>query len=144
MIRGFLFDSIEAKRFVLPDKMPRELRIDNRSDLRNVIIKGDDAIEVEFVYTATYAGVGVISIEGRVLYEKRGEARAIYEEWLANRKLREEVAMEIQGAIINNCIAEAIFLAKELKMPPPIPPPVRMGTPPKKGKGKKGDMLGYV
>jgi hypothetical protein len=49
-----------------------------------------------------------------------------------------EVANEIHSVIMTNCIPEAVILARELRLPPPIPIPqvnVAQATqPPKKGR----------
>jgi hypothetical protein len=48
-----------------------------------------------------------------------------------------DVAQEIHTVIMTNCIPEAVLLARELRLPPPIPIP-QVNVPQQPGKPSKG------
>jgi hypothetical protein len=80
---------------------------------------------VDFRFTANYRAVeevvGLIRIEGRIVYE--GQARNLVRQWTSTNQMPNEVANEIHTVIMNNCIPEAVMIARDLRLPPPIPMP---------------------
>ncbi len=140
-VLNFRLDSVEAKRFVAPENMPKEMRIDNNSTVLNIKAVDDGKVEITFRYTAIYGGVGVITIEGSLLLECN--AKEVEKEWRTKRRMPQDVAQVVHTTVLNNCIAESFILARDVKLPPPIPPPVAMMPQQKKGKDK-GSMIGYV
>ncbi len=140
MISMFRIDGIEAKRFIEPENAPHEIRIDNNSSIISINQVDVDKAKVEFKFTITYSGIGVIIFDGTLIYE--GKVKELVGEWRKNHRMPDEVAQEIHGTIINNCVIEAVLIAKELRLPPPIPPPAQAMAP-KKG-GKKADVVGYA
>ena len=138
---NFRLDSVEAKRFVSPENMPKEMRIDNNSTVLNIKAIDDGNVEITFRYTAIYGGVGVITIEGTLVLECN--AKDVEKEWRTKRRMPQEVAQIVHSTVLNNCIAESFILARDVKLPPPIPPPMAiMGQQQKKGKDKP--LTGYV
>ena len=57
--------------------------------------------------------------------------------WSAGGQMPPDVAQEIHTVIMTNCIPEAVLLARELRLPPPIPIP-QVNVPPAPGKPGKG------
>jgi len=129
MIKNFQIDSIEAKRYVKPDQMPKQIRIDNNSSIININKVDENQVEVSFRFSANYTSIGIISMEGEILFE--GNVDEIMNLWGDKRKMPDDMGNQVQTAILNNCMIEAWLIARELKMPPPIPPPVKMAPPPK-------------
>ena len=140
MIKTFRIDGIEAKRFIEPQNAPREIRIDNNSTIISINRLDENTAKMDFKFTVTYSGIGVITIDGIVIYE--GNAGEIIKEWKKKHRMPDEVAKEVHGTIINNCIIEAVILAKEVRLPPPIPPPAQFLQ--GKKKEEKRDIVGYA
>ena len=74
----------------------------------------------------------MIKLEGSLLYENN-DAKKISEEWNKTRKMPNQVASHIHTAVMHTCVPEAVGIAKNLGLPPPIPlPQVRLGDSSKK------------
>jgi hypothetical protein len=77
--------------------------------------------------------MGVVKLEGSLLYEDK-DAKQVAKEWNDTRKMPNQSASQIHTAIMHACVPEAVVIAKDLGLPPPIPlPQVRMGEKPKQG-----------
>jgi hypothetical protein len=132
-IRNVQLKSIEARRYIDRKERPKQVRIDHNSTFNNIAPVKDDLSDVEFQYTASYGPIGVIKLEGSLLYEN-DDAKKIANEWNKTRKLPNPVASQLHTAVMHACVPEAVGLAKDLGLPPPIPlPQVRLGEQPKKG-----------
>ncbi len=140
MIKMFRIDGIEAKRFIEPENAPREIRIDNNSSIISITQVDVNNAKVDFKFTITYSGIGVIIFDGVVIYE--GNVKELMKEWKNNHRMPDDVAQEIHGTIINNCVIEGVLIAKEIRLPPPIPPPAQAMQ--QNPKGKKSDVVGYA
>ncbi|HHE75809.1 MAG TPA: hypothetical protein ENL31_01610 [Candidatus Aciduliprofundum boonei] len=140
MIRLFRIDGIEAKRFIEPENAPHEIRIDNNSTILSISYQDEKKVKISFKFTITYSGIGMIALDGMLIYE--GNAREIAEEWKKKHRMPDKVAQEVHATIINNCIIEAVWIAKEVRLPPPIPPPAQFMQ--QKISKKKGDVVGYA
>ena len=67
------------------------------------------------------------------MYEN-SDAKEIAKEWMAKRKTPDQTASRIHTAVMQSCVPEAVGIAKDLGLPPPIPlPQVRLGSNAKKG-----------
>lgn len=113
--------SIDARRMSDPDQQGPQVRVDHNSTVTMVKKQQPDAAAVEFRYTASYGGVGNIQIEGVLRFQ--GEASALEEQWSRESEMPTEVASEIHTAVMRSCVPEAVGLAKDLQLPPPIPLP---------------------
>ena len=132
-ISNIRFKTIEARRYTDTDAKPRQIRIDHNSQITQINKKSDNQVNIEFQYTASYGAVGVIKIEGVLLYEN-SDANEIAQEWMAKRKTPDQTASRIHTAVMHSCVPEAVGIAKDLGLPPPIPlPQVRLGSNTKKG-----------
>ncbi len=140
MIKMFRIDGIEAKRFIEPENVPKEIRIDNNSSVLTITQVDVDKAKMEFRFTITYSGIGMITMEGIVIYE--GDIGALMNEWTKKHRMPDRVAQEVHATIINNCILESVLIAKTVRLPPPIPPPAQfVGA---KKVDKRGDLEGYA
>jgi hypothetical protein len=132
-IRNVKLKTIEARRYSDPDQKPRQIRIDHNSQITQMTTSSSDKATIEFQYTASYGPVGMIKFEGVLLYED-AKARSVAMEWQKNRKMPNEIASRIHTAVMHACVPEAVGIAKNLGLPPPIPlPQVRLGAKPSKG-----------
>ncbi len=120
-VKNVELQTIEARRFSRLDEKPQQLRIDHNSTVRSITEVNDKEANIEFTYTSTFGALGIIRLEGKILYE--GDAPAISREWMTNRKMPDSIASEIHTAVMHVCVPEAVFLSRELRLPPPIPLP---------------------
>ncbi|MEE9268399.1 MAG: hypothetical protein V3U70_03240 [Thermoplasmata archaeon] len=111
---------IEGKRFAKTGERLKNVRVDHNSTVTRVH-PVDEASAVDFRFTVNYGGVGMIQIEGSLRFE--GEA-SLPEAWEKTGNMPEAVASEIHTAIMSYCIQEAVVIAKDLRLPPPIPLPM--------------------
>lgn len=138
-VKGFELTAIDGKRFFKQGDRLGNLRIDNNGTVTLVTELGETEAGVDFRFTTNYRAaesvIGLIRIEGRVVYE--GEARRIVREWSGKGRMPDDVASEVLTVIMNNCIPEATMIARDLRLPPPIPiPPVQVaGQKPPKARG---------
>lgn len=132
-IRNIQLKSIEARRYIDRNQKPKQIRIDHNSQVTQIQNQSNNSATVEFQYTASYGAVGMIKLEGSLIYEN-DDARKITKEWRDTRKMPNQVASHIHTAVMHACVPEAVGIAKDLGLPPPIPlPQVRLGSKPSKG-----------
>ena len=132
-IRNLQLKSIEARRYTGLNERPKQVRIDHNSSITNISTVADNQASVEFQYTASFGPIGMIKFEGSLLYEN-DDAKKIAKEWTATRKMPDAVASRIHTAIMHASVPEAVGIAKNIGLPPPIPlPQVRLGSSPKIG-----------
>jgi hypothetical protein len=120
-LKSMEFTSLEGKRFTKRDEKLGQIRIDTNSTVTTISEINDKEADVEFRYSVTYGGAGMIKIEGRLVYE--GDATALAKEWGEKRNMPSEMASEIHTGIIQACIPLAILLARDLQLRLPIPLP---------------------
>lgn len=138
-LKSLEFTSLEAKRFTKRDeKMSGQIRIDTNSTVTQVTEKSDKEADVEFRYSVTYGGAGMIKIEGRLIFE--GNAPSLAKEWGEKHNMPNDIASEIHTAVIQASIPVAILLARDLQLRLPIPLP-NIGIKDEKSK-KRGDSSG--
>lgn len=132
-IRNIELKSIEARRYINRSERPKQVRIDHNSTVSNIAVVKDNNASIDFQYTASYGPVGLIKLEGSLLYEG-DDAKKVSSEWKKTRKMPNQIASHIHTAVMHACVPEAVSIAKDLGLPPPIPlPQVRLGATPKKG-----------
>lgn len=133
-IKTFELISIDAKRFSkLGERIPH-LRVDQNTAVTNVAPLSDKEVQFDFRFTVNYMGVGMIKIEGRIVWE--GEAKALASQWTQTNQLPNEVFGPVLTAIFANCMPAAVTCARDLALPPPIPPPPFQGAPQQKPASK--------
>ncbi len=121
-VRSLELSSIDAKRYAKSGERLRNVRVDHNSTVTQVTRLDDRVAGIEFRFTANYAGVGVIKIEGSLQFE--GDAGPLSRMWSEEGKMPNEVASEIHTAIVSSCLQESVVIAKDIRLPPPIPLPV--------------------
>jgi hypothetical protein len=124
-IKTFDLSTVDGRRFVKPTDRWMNLRVDHNSTVTLISELGERQASVNFRFTANYhaseAVVGLIQLEGNLVWE--GDAKALVTGWSSSGQMPPEVAQEIHTVIMSNCIPEAVILARELRLPPPIPIP---------------------
>jgi hypothetical protein len=110
---------IEARRFLKDGETFPEVGIKNNSSIINME-KRDNGISIDFVFNSIYnPSIATIKIDGTLYYQGE-DADEILEQWGASKTIRN---VHIQNAIIEKGLMEAVILAKELNVVPPIPLP---------------------
>lgn len=135
MIPRLELRNIEARRFTKAFEKPAQgrIRIDHNSTVTMMESTGGDTATVEFSYTTSYGPAGVIKVDGTLVWQD-AKAEEVAAAWSETRKMPNEVASEIHTAVMQACVPEAVGLAKNLRLPPPIPlPQVKFGD---KGEAK--------
>ncbi len=113
--------SIEAKRYAKPTEKHGQVRIDHNSTVSQVQDQGNGVASVDFRYTASYGAIGIIRVEGSLAYS--GDAKTLADQWQSTSQMPPAIASEIHTAVMRVCVPEAVGLAKNLQLPPPIPLP---------------------
>jgi hypothetical protein len=120
-IKSFELVSLDAKRFTkLGERVPH-LRVDQNISVNNISPSSDKEALISFAFTVSYAGVGMIKIEGRLTWE--GEAKEIASQWANKKQLPQAVFNPIYAAIFSNCMPASVVVARDIGLPPPLPPP---------------------
>ena len=84
IIRNTYLRAIEARRYVGPTERPKKVRIDHNSNISHIYDIEKDKATVDFQYTASYGPVGIVKIEGTLIYEDENAGK-IAEEWKKTR-----------------------------------------------------------
>ena len=84
-VKHFELLAIEGKRFSKLGEKPRNVRIDHNSSVTSVTERSKNEAVIDFRFMANYQGLGVISIEGSLVYE--GDAKEIVVQWRNQRKM---------------------------------------------------------
>ena len=132
-IKNVQLKSIEARRYGDRSQKPKQIRIDHNSQVTNMQTQGPTSTQIDFQYTASYGAIGVIKLEGSLVYENE-DAKKITREWQNTQKMPNQIASRIHTTVMHACVPDAVGIAKNLGLPPPIPlPQVRLGEKPSKG-----------
>lgn len=117
------YTSISATKIAEPSG---RVEIHNNSTITNVESVGA-TISVGFSFTSTYEPkIGEIKIVGNIkISTQKEKAEEVLREWenSGKKNLPLDFAEDIHNNIIFNCINEAVLLAREIQLPPPIPMP---------------------
>jgi hypothetical protein len=131
-IRNIQLKSIEARRYIEVDRRPKQVRINHNSTITQIHDIKIKQATIDFQYTASYGPVGMIKLEGSLTYED-DNARKIAIDWKNTRKMPNKIASQIHTVVMHGCVPEAVGIAKDLGLPPPIPlPQVRLDAKSKK------------
>jgi hypothetical protein len=137
-IKAIEINSIEAKRFIKRNEKMSNVRIDNNSSVTRITEINNREAEIEFRYTASYGGAGVITIEGSLIWE--GNAPELASTWASSNNMPPEQASAIHTAIMRVCVPEAVIVSRDLKLPPPLPLPKISITDPKQKRAQSSGM----
>ena len=110
MTQRRITDDLDALLGVLPNAITQAITEIN-----------DSEANIDFRYTANYGGLGLIKIEGTILFE--GDAPALAQQWGSSNNMPNDVASEIHTAIMRVCVPEAMLISRDIKLPPPFPLP---------------------
>ena len=134
-VKSIEINAIEARRFSKPGEKLTNVRIDNNSTVTLINQLDEQTANINFRYTASYGGMGVITIEGSLIFEC--EASDIVERWQQTNNMPNEIANQVHTAIMRLCMPEAVLLSRDIKLPPPIPMPT-INIPKQPDRSRKG------
>lgn len=121
------FSAIDGRRLLPAAQVFPNMQIVTNSTVTLISETGEREATVTFRFDTNFRGmekiVGVIQIEGHLTFEGKSPARDLVRQWSTTNQMPPEIASEIHTAIMMACIPEAILVAKELRLPPPIPMP---------------------
>lgn len=120
-IKNFEIRSIDAERYSEKGEARKNLRVDHNSSVTRIKKIKNDLNELNFRFNINYSNMGKIKIEGKILFQ--GDYPDLAKKWKENNQMPQEVAQQIHSTIISNCVPQAVVLAKDLQLPPPIPLP---------------------
>ncbi|MCW6158886.1 MAG: hypothetical protein LVQ63_05350 [Thermoplasmatales archaeon] len=130
MIKDLEITTIEGRRFAPIDNRPQEVRIDQNLTIVDVR-RENDSSRIIYKFTSSFSTLGTISLEGSLLYQGGEEIEV---KWKKDKSLPETIANEVQTAIFSSSVIESILIARDLRLPPPIPMPTLQ---------KKKDVIGF-
>ena len=130
MIKDLEITSIEGRRYTVIDTRPQEVRIDQNLTIGDVR-KENEFSRIVYKFTSSFSALGAISLEGSLLYQGDEEFEV---KWKKDKILPDSVANEVQTAIFSSSVIETILIARDLRLPPPIPMPTLQ---------KKKDVVGF-
>lgn len=129
--------AINAERYIEHGEKPKQIRIDHNSQVKRIRPDQDKGM-IEFEYTASYGAVGVIRISGSLVVHYK-DIKKVASEWQETKKMPDDLAGALHTAVMHACVPEAVGIAKDLGLPPPIPlPQVRLGKKPTSVTGQLG------
>jgi len=121
MIIGLNINSIRANREMQPkgevtvNSVPRITGIEKRD-----IFDMKDVLAAKFEFKTIYEPhIGEIVFEGEVLY-RNSDAAKIVKRFKEEKKVDTKVGAEILNAIFSQCLARAVELSIEVRLPPPV------------------------
>jgi len=117
------FRYLDARRL---GSIKSSVSINNNSTIVSVTRDGE-RMSIGFVFSSNYEpNIGVIRIEGDLSVEDTPDSidKAV-KEWEKSDKTRlpKDIAESVHNTILSNCIVEASFLARDVKLPLPAPMP---------------------
>ncbi len=136
------FTKLEAKREVAPKspKFEKGIKINNNSKIKKITKKKlpglGEAVVVDFEYNTKYEPkIGSINVEGSLIFHEKDMSEHVTTE-KGKVMLKGMAYVEVQNSILGASSIQALMLAKELRLPPPIQLPAVIAE--ESGKSKKG------
>jgi hypothetical protein len=122
-VKSWEINAIEVKRYARLDEKLLNVKIDQNSTVTLIVPKSEDEVEVDFRFTVVYGGGGIgnMRMEGKLVFQCR--AHDIAKQWNSTHNMPDAMASEVHTFVMGTCITEAVILARDVRLPPPIPLP---------------------
>mgnify|MGYP000681472611 FL=1 len=120
-IKSLETTAIESKRFSKTGEKMMNIKIENNSAITQVSPVEGGLHQIDFRFTANYTGLGYIKIEGHLNVSDLSDK--VMEEWRRTNNLPVEDANAVHNAVVSNCMITALIVAREIKLPAPMPIP---------------------
>jgi hypothetical protein len=128
-VAGMSIDNIEAKKHA---EVTVGVKVNSNTNLKNVkeqSLPGFDkkALLIEFEFSTQYLApkdkkVAEFIIGGHVLVID-DKYKEILDSWKKDKKLPDEIGIQVVNVIFNKCTKKAIILSDDLQLPSPVPLP---------------------
>lgn len=126
---GLQFDKIVVEKF---GPIKGKITVNNNVVLTNVE-KADlaigsakqNAVKFQFEFTANYEPkLALVSLRGFLtFFDKPDAVKDIVDGWKKDKKVPKDVMSSVLNTVLSRCNVEAMLLAREVNLPPPIPLP---------------------
>lgn len=125
-IVGFGLNKISVER---KSPIKGQINVSNNVSIKNVeeadLSMGSqkqDGLKFIFEFTSKYEpGVAEMLMSGEVLYlGEPKKNKELLNEWKKNKNLPKEIMTDILNTILMRCNIEALFLARDVNLPPPV------------------------
>ena len=123
---GLTFRSIEAKRE--KTAVTGEIKVNSTPKINsvkeaNVPTLKKKALSLDFDFVTKYSpDMGEVKISGDIMYLTDKNAQ-ILKQWKKEKKLPEDVSIEILNHLFRRCLIKITYIAEDLQLPPPIAMP---------------------
>lgn len=83
------------------------------------------AIRFMFEFVSSYdPNLGKIVLEGEIIYMgDESKIKEVIKEWESNKKVSPDLMTQLLNNILNKCNIQALIMARDINLPPPIPLP---------------------
>ncbi|MDP4012894.1 MAG: hypothetical protein Q8R00_04800 [Candidatus Nanoarchaeia archaeon] len=123
-IVGFTFDKISAER-----QGPLKKGTEIKSDIRLNSVEeaklsiGKKCLKINFEFIVDYTPkVGKLLLTGVIFYVTDEKSiPGIIKEWKENKKLREDISLEVLNLVLSKCNIECFSLSDKVDLPPQLP-----------------------
>ncbi len=128
-IVGFNFTKINAEKSGLPKG---KINIKNNVGIKNVeeadLSLGKSkqtGLRFVFEFTSSYEPkIGEITLTGEVLYlADEKTVKEILKEWKKDKKVQKDITAAVLNTVLQKSNIQALMLAQDINLPPPIPLP---------------------
>jgi len=122
-VKNWEINSLEVRRYSRLDEKLQNVKIDQNSTVTMIVPKTEEEVEIDFRFTVVYGNgsIGNMRIEGKLVFGCK--AQDVAKQWNATHNMPDDMASEIHTFVMGNCITEAVILARDVRLPPPIPLP---------------------
>jgi len=127
---GMNINGIEAKK---SEEATVGVKVNTNTNLKDVrehdlAPLDKKCLSVDFEFVTTYLSpkekkIAEITVSGDVLFLDE-DYKKILAQWKKDKKLPEDVSLQIINVVFNKCLKKAILLSDDLQLPSPIPIPV--------------------
>ena len=124
---GISFNLVEAKRS--KEVVKAEIKVNSTPSVKGVkemnvpTLGGKKALNFDFDFVTKYdPDVAEIKMGGNIIYLSDKNA-AILKQWKKEKKIPEDVSIEILNHLFRRCLIRVANIADDLQLPPPLPMP---------------------
>ena len=127
---GMNISGIEAKK---KEEAMMGVKVNTNTNLKDVKEHSLDPLDkkclsINFEFVTSYLSpkdkkIAEIVISGDVLFLDN-DYKKIIEKWNKDKKIPEDVSLQVINVVFNKCLKKAILLSDDLQLPSPIPIPV--------------------
>ncbi len=89
----------------------------------------DNVVSVKFTFKTIYEPkIGDITIGGDILFQA-SDAKTVVKQWKDKKTIDSQLYLEVTNTVLRKCLAKAVMLADELRLPQPVSFPMVVPKP---------------